>query len=227
MKVMVVFGLIVSHAWAQQMETMVVVPQCSAIREIIYSAYEKQFNNLMDKTLKGSHGYQVRGSWRFETVQYATLLEWSGATKSYIDNSEEGTDTSYKLIRQYVAEFANLKTADEAKAKFLQLNNQIADCRLPLADTNVTLLKPLPLDKIEDELPVAALDAKLYPVRVKYADAAEAGQEVVVMTAWERNGKLYSAYMIVEYRLMQTGFPPMPPVPDIGDSIRLNPQLPK
>ena len=103
-----------------------------------------------------------------------------------------------------MAEFGNLKSREEAKQKFDYLNNQIAECRLPLSDTNITLLKPLPLEKIKDELPVAALDARLYPVTVKQSTAAEPGQEVVIMTAWERNSQLYTAYMIVEYRLQQS-----------------------
>ncbi len=177
--------------------------QCSPIREIIFSAHEKQFNNLMDREMKGSHGYQVRGSWRFETVQYESILMWPGATKSYIDNSEESTDSSHKIIRQYVAEFSGLKTLDDAKQKFDLLNNQIAECRLFLSDTNITVLRPLPLSKIQDELPVAALDARLFPVTIKDADAAQPGQEVVIMTAYERVGKLFSTYMIVEYRLQQ------------------------
>ena len=177
--------------------------QCSAIREIIFSAHEKQFDNLMDKEMKGSHGYQVQGSWRFETVQYESILIWPGATKSYIDNSEERTDSSHKMIRQYVAEFSGLKTLDAAKQKFDLLNNQVAECRLFLSDTNITVLRPLPLSKIQDELPVAALDAKLFPITIKDADAAQPGQEVVIMTAYERAGKLFSAYMIVEYRLVK------------------------
>ena len=178
--------------------------QCSAIREVIFSAHQKQFTNLLDKELKGSHGYQVRGTWRFETFQYASLLDWPGASKTYIDDSKESTDSSSKIIRQFVAEFGNLKSREEAKQKFDYLNSQIAECRLPLSDTNITLLKHLPLEKIKDELPVAAIDARLYPVRVKEATAAEAGQEVVIMTAYERNGQFYSAYMIVEYRLQQS-----------------------
>jgi hypothetical protein len=177
--------------------------QCSPIREIIFSAHEKQFNNLMDREMKGSHGYQVRGSWRFETVQYESILMWPGATKSYIDNSEESTDSSHKIISQYVAEFSGLKTLEDAKTKFELLNNQVAECQLFLSDTNITVLRPLPLSKIQDELPVAALDAKLFPVKVKDADAAQPGQEVVIMTAYERVGKLFSAYMIVEYRLVK------------------------
>jgi hypothetical protein len=179
-------------------------PLCSTIREIIFSAHEKQFKNLMDATLKGSHGYQVRGSWRFESVQYETILQWPGATKSYIDNSEESTDSSFHLTRQYVAEFSNLLHADEARKKFELLNQQITECRILLADTNITVLKPLPLEKIKDDLPVAALDARLYPLTIKEADAASAGQEVVIMTAYEKSGKYFNAYMIVEYRLSLT-----------------------
>ncbi len=181
--------------------------QCAAIRELIYSAYEKQFDNLLDKELKGSHGYQVRGSWRFETVQYQSLLDWPGATKTYIDDSRESTDSSSKIIRQFVAEFGTVKTREEAMQKFDFLNAQIAECRLPLSDTNITLLKPIPLEKIKDELPVAAIDARLYPVTVQQADAASPGQEVVIMTAYEKIGRIFSAYMIVEYRLRQGHLP--------------------
>lgn len=89
--------------------------QCSVIREVIYSAHVKQFGNLILKELKGSHGYQVRGSWRFETVQYQSLLNWPRASKTYIDDSMESTDSSSKIIRQFVAEFGALKTREEAK----------------------------------------------------------------------------------------------------------------
>jgi hypothetical protein len=95
------------------------------------------------------------------------------------------------------------KTLEDAKTKFELLNNQVAECQLFLSDTNITVLRPLPLSKIQDELPVAALDAKLFPVKVKDADAAQPGQEVVIMTAYERVGKLFSAYMIVEYRFVK------------------------
>jgi hypothetical protein len=188
-------------ASAQSIEKPMAVPLCSSIREIIFSAHEKQFKNLMDAEMKGSYGYQVRGSWRFETTQYETILPWPGASKSYIDNSEERTDSSFQLTRQYVAEFKNLPTTEDARRKFELLNQQITDCRILLADTNITVLKPLPLDKIKDDLPVAALDAKLYPLTIKEADAASPGQEVVIMTAYEKSGRFYNAYMIVEYRL--------------------------
>lgn len=189
---------------AQEADRTFATTQCSAIREVIFSAHQKQFNNLLDKELKGSHGYQVQGTWRFETFQYASLLDWPGASKTYIDDSKESTDSSSKMIRQFVAEFGQLKSREEARQKFDYLNAQITECRLLLSDTNITLLKPLPLEKIKDELPVAAVDAKLYPVTIKQSTVAEAGQEVVIMTAWERNGQYYTAYMIVEYRLQQS-----------------------
>lgn len=176
-------------------------PLCSAIREVIFSAHQHQFKNLMNTETKGSYGYQVQGSWRFETTQFETFLQWPGATKSYIDNSEERTDSSLHMIRQYVAEFKDLANTEEARRKFQLLNQQITECRILLADTNIAVLKPLALDKIRDDLPVAALDAKLYPVTIKEADAASSGQEVVIMTAYEKTGKYYNAYMIVEYRL--------------------------
>ncbi len=83
------------------------------------------------------------------------------------------------------------------------LNRQISDCRLPLNDSDIVVLKYIPMEKIKGELPVAALDARLYPITVKNADAVHPGQEVVIMTAYEKNGKWYSAYMIVEYRLQE------------------------
>lgn len=181
--------------------------QCSVIREVIYSAHVKQFGNLILKELKGSHGYQVRGSWRFETVQYQSLLDWPGATKTYIDDSRENTDSTLTLTRQFVAEFAGLGSMEDARKKFDVLNRQITDCRLPLNDSNIAVLKPIPLHKIKDELPVAALDARLYPVSVQQADAASPGQEVVIMTAYEKIGRIFTAYMIVEYRLQQGTLP--------------------
>ncbi len=183
------------------------LPQCSAIREIIYSAHVKQFENLIQNQIKGSHRYQVRGAWRFETTQYTSLVDWPGATKSYIDHSEEKTDSSHKLIRQYVAEFGGLQTQEQARYWFETLNRQIAECRLPLNDSDIVVLRPIPMEKIKGDLPVAAIDARLYPVTVKKATAAQPGQEVVIMTAYEKNGRLYTAYMIVEYRLQQEEWP--------------------
>ena len=189
---------------SQDREDFSPVNQCSVIREVIYSAHEKQFDNLVQKEMKGSHGHQVRGSWRFETTQYSSLIDWPGATKTYIDHSEEKTDSSFKLIRQFVAEFSNLSRIEDARKKFEILNQQITDCRLPLNDSNIVVLKHIPLEKIRGELPVAAIDARLYPITVKDADEASPGQEVVIMTAFEKTGRYYAAYMIVEYRVSQT-----------------------
>lgn len=167
----------------------------------------QQFENLILNELKGSHGYQVRGSWRFETTHYSSLIDWPGATKTYIDHSEEKTDSSLTFTRQFVAEFAGLGSMEDARKKFDVLNRQITDCLLPLNDSNIAVLKPIPLHKIKDELPVAALDARLYPVSVQQADAASPGQEVVIMTAYEKIGRIFTAYMIVEYRLQQGTLP--------------------
>jgi hypothetical protein len=180
-------------------------PLCSAIREVIFSAHQHQFKNLMNTQTKGSYGYQVQGSWRFETTQYETLLAWPEASKTYIDHSEEKTDSSLKLTRQYVAEFKNLPTTEVAQEKFKRLNEQITTCKVLLADTQISVLKPLPLSRIKDDLPVAAIDARLYPVTIKQADAASPAQEVVIMTAYEKTAKFYHVYMIVEYRLLLPG----------------------
>ena len=75
---------------------------------------------------------------------------------------------------------------------------------MPLNDSNIVVLKHIPLEKIRGELPVAAIDARLYPITVKDADEASPGQEVVIMTAFEKTGRYYAAYMIVEYRVSQT-----------------------
>ncbi len=193
--------------FAQETDLKPGIPQCAAIREVIFSASEKQFDNLMLDEGRGSHGYQVRGSWRFETVQYPSLLPWPGATRTYIDNSEESTDSSKKIIRQYVAEFAKITQEAAAIQKYKALNAQVAECRLPLGDSNIMVLKPIPLDKIKGDLPVAAIDATLYPVTIIAGTEASPGQEVVIMTAYEKIGRYYSAYMIVEYRLQQDWTP--------------------
>ncbi len=183
------------------------ISKCAAIREIIFSASERQFDNLMLSGGRGSHGYQVMGSWRFETVQYESRLMWPGATRSYIDNSEESTDSSKKIIRQFVAEFSKLATEAFAIQKYKDLNAQVALCRLPLGDTNIMVLKPVPLDQIKGDLPVTAIDATLYPITIKQGTPASPGQEVVIMTAYEKTGRTYNAYMIVEYRLQQDWSP--------------------
>lgn len=195
------------EALPQEQDLKPGVSACSAIREIIFSASEKQFDNLMLSGGRGSHGYQVIGSWRFETVQYESRLMWPGATRSYIDNSEESTDSSKKIIRQFVAEFSKLATETEAVQKYKNLNAQVAACRLPLGDTNILILKPIPIDKIKGDLPVAAIDATLYPITIRQGTPASPGQEVVIMTAYEKTGRTFNAYMIVEYRLQQDWIP--------------------
>ena len=77
------------------------------------------------------------------------------------------------------------------------------------------MLKPLDFNKIADELPVAALDARLYPVKLLEPDTLQKGQEVVVMTAYEKSGKQYNAYMIVEFRWLN---PIAKPVAVLADS---------
>jgi len=191
------------------------VSQCSQIRELIVSASAYQFNNITLEARRKSHGYQSKDGWHFETTQYFTRLWWPGSTFCYIDFSEEKSTNHSKQTWQYVAVIKNLASAGEAKIAFDRLNRQIAACRLPLGDSNITVLKPLDFDRIENELPVAALDARLYPIRLQEPDTLQKGQEVVVMTAYEKSGKLYNAYMIVEFRWLN---PISKPVSVLADS---------
>lgn len=179
------------------------MPQCAAIRNLLYEASEKQFKTLIAQEGRGSRGYQTHGSWHFESVQYSSKIAWAGASRTYIDHSEERTDTTHTLYRQFVAEYAPLPTLEEGRRFFELLNLQITDCRIMLKDTNLLLLQPVPLHKIQDELPVAALDARLYPVQVPEERGALHNQQVNIMTAYEKRGRAYAAYMIVEYRLHQ------------------------
>lgn len=191
--------------WAQLRPPEVVrgVQQCAAIRNLLYEASEKQLTTLIAEEGRGSRGYQTYGTWQFETVQFSSILNWEGASRTYIDHSEERTDSTYTLYRQFVAEYAPLPTAEEGRRFFDLLNTQIGDCKVFLKDTQLLLLQPVPLHKIQDELPVAALDARLYPVQVPEEREAQNNQQVNIMTAYERRGRSYSAYMIVEYRLHQ------------------------
>lgn len=52
-----------------------------------------------------------------------------------------------KQTWQYVAVTKDLASASEAKLAFDLLNRQITDCRLPLGDSNITVLKPLDFDR--------------------------------------------------------------------------------
>lgn len=192
-----------------------IVNQCSQIRELIVSASAFQYKNIMLEPRRKSHGYQSKDGWHFETTQFFTQLWWPGSTLCYIDFSEEKSDKQSRQTWQYVATIKNLASAAEAKQAFDRLNRQIDACRLPLNDSNIAVLKPLDFSKIADELPVAALDARLYPVKLLEPDTLQKGQEVVVMTAYEKSGKQYNAYMIVEFRWLN---PIAKPIAVLADS---------
>lgn len=200
-KLWVILGLLTSpKLYSQAYPDARIVSQCSQIRELIVSASAFQYKNIMLEPRRKSYGYQSKDGWHFETTQFFTKLWWPGSTLCYIDFSEEKSDQQYKQTWQYVATINNLASAGEAKQAFDRLNRQIEACRLPLNDSNIAVLKPLDFNKIADELPVAALDARLYPIKLLEPDTLQKGQEVVVMTAYEKLGKNYNAYMIVEFR---------------------------
>ncbi|MCU0375352.1 MAG: hypothetical protein MUF24_08600 [Chitinophagaceae bacterium] len=200
------------------------INQCSQIRELIVSASAYQFSNITLEPRRKSHGYQSKDNWHFETTQYFTRLWWPGSTICYIDFSEEKSTTQLKQTWQYVAAIKNMASAGEAKLAYERLNKQIAACRLPLNDSNIAVLKPLDFEKIEAELPVAALDARLYPVRLMEPDTLQKGQEVVVMTAYEKAGKQYNAYMIIELRWLNAIAKPVAALADSAVSRLPNPK---
>lgn len=173
--------------------------QCATIRELVYAAANHQFETILLDREKGSFGYQTLGSWRFETTQFASLINWEGASKSFIDQSIETTDSS-RYSRQFVAAYENITTYDASLQQFYLLNQQINDCKWFLNDSNILILKPLPDNKLPPSLPPGLLQAKVYPVTIiNEAENNPSNFDLTIMTAIEKIKNKFSVYLIVEY----------------------------
>jgi hypothetical protein len=184
----------------QPTDDAVVTKQCSAIRELVYSAWNAQFEPIRSDELRSSNGYQTAGTWQFTTTRFSTTVPWHGANISYIEHYEESTDSIHTDQWQYIAEYSHVPDVLEAERLYQQLNNQISGCPYPLNDTTDLAFIELPPDRLPAERPSSLEIASLYELPM--ADSSDARQPaaITLMVGMEKRAKDYRVSLIVENR---------------------------
>ena len=187
-------------------DTSSVTRQCSAIRELVYQATNRQFEDITESEAKTSYGHQTLGTWQFSTTRYNANFQWADASKCYIEYNEESTDSFKNQTWQYIAEYSRLPNVIEAERLYRQLNIQIGGCRYPLTDSVEVDFIPLPLDRLPPERPAALEVASMYELPT--AEALAKNQSPInVMVGMEKRQKDYRVSLIVEYRKTLTPGP--------------------
>lgn len=179
----------------------VVTKQCSAIRELVYSAVNNQFAPIRMEQVRGSNGYQTGGTWQFSTTRFNTNILWQGANLSYLEHCEESTDSTKTETWQYIAEYSHVPDVLEAERLYRQLNNEIAGCIYPLNDSTDIAFNPLPPDQLPQERPASLEIASLYELPVSENSTAENSAIISVMVGMEKRTKDYRVSLIIESRL--------------------------
>lgn len=187
----------------RQVEGEVVTRQCSAIRELVYAAWNGKFDLIRAGQLRSSNGYQTGGSWQFSSTRYNTNILWQGADISYIEHYEESTDSTHTDQWQYIAEYSHVPDVLEAERLFMQLNNQIAGCVYPVDDTTELEFIPLPPDKLPLERPSALEIAHLYELPLADSSSATKPATITLMVGMEKRVKDYRVSLIVENLLIE------------------------
>lgn len=180
-------------------DTSSVTRQCSAIRELVYQATNRQFEDITESEAKTSYGRQTVGTWQFSTTRYNATFQWADASKCYIEYNEESTDSFKNETWQYIAEYSRLTNVIEAERLYRQLNIQIGGCRYPLTDSVEVDFIPLPLDRLPPERPAALEVASVYELPT--TETSSNNQSPInVMVGMEKRQKDYRVSLIVEYR---------------------------
>jgi hypothetical protein len=186
--------------WAQStVDSIAVTRQCSAIRELVYQATNKQFEDITETEARASYGHQTLGTWQFATTRYNVNFQWVGATICYIEHNEESTDSFRHDTWQYIAEYKGLQNVLDAQRLYRQLNTQIEGCRYPLTDSVDVNFIPLPLDKLPAERPASLEVACVYELPVAGSSSLDPSP-LNVMVGMERRQKDYRVSLIVEYK---------------------------
>lgn len=179
----------------------VVTKQCSAIRELVYSAVNNQFEPIRMEQVRGSSGYQTAGTWQFSTTRFNTNMLWQGANLSYLEHYEESNDSSRTETWQYIAEYSHVPDVLEAEHLYRQLNNEIAGCIYPINDSTDLSFNPLPPNQLPLERPASLEIASLYELPVSENNTAENPAIISVMVGMEKRAKDYRVSLIIENRL--------------------------
>jgi hypothetical protein len=175
----------------------VITKQCSAIRELVYAAVNGQFEPIKMEQVRGSEGFQTRGTWRFSTTRYNTSMAWQGANISYLEHYEESTDSTHKNQWQYIAEYSHVPDVLEAERLFRQLNNQVAGCPYLVNDSVELQFVVLPPEKLPAERPSSLEVASLYELPLDDTNLAK-NSIISVMIGMEKRAKDYRVSLIVE-----------------------------
>lgn len=176
-----------------------VTRQCSAIRELVYQASNRHFEEITVSEARTSYGHQTIGTWKFATTRYNVNFQWTDASTCYLEHNEESTDSFRNDTWQYIAEYKGLQNVLDAERIFRQLNTQIEGCRYPLTDSMDVDFIPLPLDKLPPERPTALQIASVYELPMVDFSPKEPSP-VNVMVGMEKRQKDYRVSLIVEYK---------------------------
>jgi hypothetical protein len=187
-------------AIGQRREDQVVTKQCSVIRELVYAGATAKFEPIRMDQVRGSSGYQTRGSWQFSTTRYNASIAWQGADISYLEHSEESTDSTRLETWQYIAEYSHVPDVLEASRIFNQLNDEIEGCAFPVDDTTDLAFVPLPPERLPADRPPSLQVAKVYELPLPGQKAASEKGAVMVMVGMEKRAKDYRVSLIVENR---------------------------
>ena len=184
----------------QPQDEQVVTRQCSVIRELVFAAATAKFEPIKLDQVRGSSGHQVQGSWQFSTTRYNAGISWEGADISYLEHSEESTDSTRLETWQYIAEYSHLPDVLEASKIFSKLNNEIEGCPYPMDDSTDLSFVPLPPERLPVERPAALQVAKLYELPLSSNRGDSASGAIMVMVGMEKRAKDYRVSLIVENR---------------------------
>ncbi|MES2646475.1 MAG: hypothetical protein V4717_06340 [Bacteroidota bacterium] len=176
----------------------VVTKQCSAIRELVYAAVNGQFEPIKMEQVRGSEGFQTRGTWRFSTTRYNTSMQWQGANTSYLEHFEESTDSSHTNQWQYIAEYSHVPNVLEAERLYRQLNSQVAGCPYVINDSIDLQFIALPPEKLPVERPSSLEIASLYELPLEDSINQNKVAAISVMIGMEKRLKDYRVSLIVE-----------------------------
>lgn len=180
-------------------DSVSVTRQCSAIRELVYQASNRHFEEITESEARTSYGHQTIGTWKFATTRYNVNFQWADASVCFIEHNEESTDSFRNDTWQYIAEYKGLQNVLDAERLFRQLNTQIEGCRYPLTDSVEVNFIALPLDKLPPERPAALQIASVYELPL-VDFSPKAPSPVNVMVGMEKRQKDYRVSLIVEYK---------------------------
>ena len=190
--------MLLQNLLSAQDSMKVVTRQCSAIRELVYTGMNEQFESVRLEETRTSNGYTRSGNWEFATTRYQTNLAWADATKSYIEHNDEKLDSTHSSSWQYIAEYSNIPNLVEADKLFRYLNGQITGCSFPISDTATINFRPLPPDKLPKDRPSSLEIASLYDLPPNPKNPKDLPPPISIMVGMEKRKDSYRVSLIIE-----------------------------